>query len=411
MKKQLLDPLSTMVKLIQLNFRANQTKISIHDHVLILQDPTGYQWAVRWYNGDGRENIGELYYAIVRLIKWFMINESDHKSVDDQCDNNIHLRECQNDNFSNNQKNELEHVPPKDNIDNIQEVGNVVHYSKRDQEYIENACEKILIDNYEDECIDNTNGIGGNMMQKQNNGLNSDYNNECKMDVKVSNSTHDDANKQNKEEKYLFYNNDDDCDKIFVQNNGEINNSLEHRLNNKSTTNTSTSTPTHNITTQHPNITTQTPNTSNDKSENFCEIISKNKKFRRLVHYLCDALEELQKTYKDSIVALVLQLYINILNDGLSGEFNESRLPIVLKEEENQINNLLDYNKIKNFWNVSDLENICDLYENCFELSANKNLSDNRRQAYIEGNLQNIDTILSVNESNFQELIQNSKKG
>ena len=61
-KKQLLDPLGTLCKLISLSFSEINTKISIQNHVLSIQKPYNYQFVLRMINGDGRENISELFY-------------------------------------------------------------------------------------------------------------------------------------------------------------------------------------------------------------------------------------------------------------------------------------------------------------------------------------------------------------
>lgn len=73
MKKQLLDPIGSMCKLIALNFVDKNTKISIHNHVLSLDKPNYFQWLERSCYGDCRENISELYYVIIRIIDWFLV--------------------------------------------------------------------------------------------------------------------------------------------------------------------------------------------------------------------------------------------------------------------------------------------------------------------------------------------------
>lgn len=80
-KKQLLDPLGTMCKLVALNFNEKNTKISIQNHILTIQSPTGYQFMIRFYNGDGRENISELYYVIIRIVKWYLVTSSKVNKV------------------------------------------------------------------------------------------------------------------------------------------------------------------------------------------------------------------------------------------------------------------------------------------------------------------------------------------
>jgi hypothetical protein len=78
--QQLLDPISTLCKLMFLNFKKSHTKLSIHDHVLHIHNPSAYQFIVRMYNGDGRENITELYQTIIRLIEWYIISEADSEN-------------------------------------------------------------------------------------------------------------------------------------------------------------------------------------------------------------------------------------------------------------------------------------------------------------------------------------------
>jgi hypothetical protein len=82
-KKQLLDPLGTMCKLVGLNFAKLNTKISIHDHVLTLDEPADTQFILRWINNDGKENISELYYVIIRIIRWYIIDQynNDNNNV------------------------------------------------------------------------------------------------------------------------------------------------------------------------------------------------------------------------------------------------------------------------------------------------------------------------------------------
>lgn len=78
MQTQLLDPLGTICKLVSLNFSKESTKISIKNHVLNVQQPSGYQCIVRMYNGDDRENISELYYVIIRVLSWYVIKPGDN---------------------------------------------------------------------------------------------------------------------------------------------------------------------------------------------------------------------------------------------------------------------------------------------------------------------------------------------
>lgn len=73
--RQLLDPIGAVCKLVALNFCDNNTKISIHNHVITFQEPDKFQGFIRSCFGDGRENISELYYVIINLILWFLIED------------------------------------------------------------------------------------------------------------------------------------------------------------------------------------------------------------------------------------------------------------------------------------------------------------------------------------------------
>lgn len=90
--KQLLDPIGTMCKLVALNFCDNNTKISIHNHVITFQEPDKLQWFVRSCYGDGRENISELYYVIIKLILWFLVDD-DSIISDNSMNNNSKIRQ------------------------------------------------------------------------------------------------------------------------------------------------------------------------------------------------------------------------------------------------------------------------------------------------------------------------------
>lgn len=224
-KKQLLDPLGTICKLVALNFSELNTKISIHNHVLWLQKPNGLQFVVRMVNGDGRENISELFYVVVRVLKWYLSPYDEIESED--------------------------------------------------------------------------------------------------------NWTH----------------------------------------------------------------------------------ISKSEEVRRLIRYACSALRKLQETYEYGNVILAIQFYINILEDAVNGFYNENKLPKYVLDKETEFENLLDYEKLRNFWDYKKLKRICDLYDNCFSVYNDEEMALQEKEAMIDGYLRSINAILELADSDFQKLIQNSSKG
>ena len=85
-KKQLLDPFSTMITLIELAFRAKGSKFGITNHaieiqlqnnviqnsydIFNIQSSQAYQ---RYWNADSRENVSKLGYTLIRIIEWYII--------------------------------------------------------------------------------------------------------------------------------------------------------------------------------------------------------------------------------------------------------------------------------------------------------------------------------------------------
>ena len=227
-KKQLLDPLGTICKLVALNFSEINTKISIHNHILALQKPYNYQFFIRMINGDGRENVSELFYAIIRVIKWYFIN------------------------------NEFEELDEN-----------------------------------------NSNWIA----------------------------------------------------------------------------------------------------------------ISKSDEIKRLIKYSCTALRKLQETYEYGNVILAVQFYINIMEDSINNKYDDNKLPKYIIEKEKEYENLIDYKKLRNFWDLKKLKRICELYDNCFSIYNEPEMAKSQKEAFINGYLNSINTILELVDSDFQKLILNSNRG
>ena len=312
MKKQLLDPIGTMCKLVSLIFCDRCTKISIQDHVLILQTPSGYQFLVRMYNGDGRENISELYYVIIRLIKWYIVPRYE-------------LINNNNTNMSSdtNVVNDLSSV----------KINDTIVFDKEDEDDENDVSDKSE-DNDDTDDIDD----------KKN-----DDENKSKMIV-VSD--------------YLTGSNDSK----------NKSNSVEH--NSKSALEISTS-----------------------------------DEFIKMINYMCDAFSKLQETYEYGNVVLALQYYINLLKDAINGKYTDDQLPKYILEKDKEYENLIDYNKLKNLWDVEKIKRINQLYDDCMNLTKDSKLSEKTRDSLIKGNLRSIYSILDDSDIEFQKLIQNSNRG
>jgi hypothetical protein len=262
-RKQLLDPIGTMCKLIGLNFSETNTKISIHEHILTLQRPNNYQFLIRIYNGDGRENISELYYAVVRLVQWYLMPETQETIV----------------------------------------------------------TKKI--------------------------------NSQRSRHSRTSQTSHNSTETENGSD-------DDEATVKYVEINVEAN----------------------------------------------AIAISRSEELRKMVQFLCHSLRKLQETYAYGNVVFALQFYINILEAGLSGTYDDSMLPTYLTTGESSNTNFLDYQKIRNIWDVDRLRKVCELYDRCFS----SEISD-ESGPIIDGYLRSIDAVLVSTDHEFQQLIKNSNEG
>ena len=108
---------------------------------------------------------------------------------------------------------------------------------------------------------------------------------------------------------------------------------------------------------------------------------------------------------------MVLQYFINLLESALNGTFTDSMLPINILNKEKELENLLDYNKMKNFWEVKTLVTICDLYDNCFKTLNDSEIPCKKRDAIIKGYLKSVNSTLEITDKDFKTLINNSRKG
>ena len=76
-KKIILEPISCIVKLILLNYKENGTKISISNNSIDFYEPSQFQGLLRNLNGDGREDLHNLYNPIIKSLEWYPPSEED----------------------------------------------------------------------------------------------------------------------------------------------------------------------------------------------------------------------------------------------------------------------------------------------------------------------------------------------
>lgn len=78
--KQILDPMSCIVRLGLLIFKEKCTKISIANNKIYFQPPNILQGPVRWTYGDGRADLHNLCNPIEKAILWY--NPQDNKFIE-----------------------------------------------------------------------------------------------------------------------------------------------------------------------------------------------------------------------------------------------------------------------------------------------------------------------------------------
>ena len=74
-KNIILEPISCIVKLIILNYKSEGTKISIANNSIDFYEPSQFQGVLRNINGDGREDLHNIYNPIQKCIEWYPPNE------------------------------------------------------------------------------------------------------------------------------------------------------------------------------------------------------------------------------------------------------------------------------------------------------------------------------------------------
>ena len=89
-KNIILEPISCIVKLILLNYKKEGTKISISNNSIDFYEPSNYQGILRNINGDGREDLHNIYNPIRKCIEWYHPNDDiKYKYFYEQCNKGI----------------------------------------------------------------------------------------------------------------------------------------------------------------------------------------------------------------------------------------------------------------------------------------------------------------------------------
>lgn len=107
--KQILDPLTTIIKIALLNFYDVGTKLSISNNSIEIQESNVLQGTIRWGNGSSRTNLHNLKEPIENCLNWFP--HSKYNNLEIVYKNAISglkkLQECYKQNVGDNNVNHL----------------------------------------------------------------------------------------------------------------------------------------------------------------------------------------------------------------------------------------------------------------------------------------------------------------
>jgi len=80
-KNSIIEPLICLVRLAILDFKPIGTKISILNNRITYNEPNILQGAVRWSNGDARDDLHNIFLPITKASIWYDVKQKDIKNI------------------------------------------------------------------------------------------------------------------------------------------------------------------------------------------------------------------------------------------------------------------------------------------------------------------------------------------
>lgn len=80
-KNSIIEPLICLVRLAILEFKPLGTKISIFNNRITYNEPNLLQGAVRWSNGDTRDDLHNIFLPITKAGEWYSLENEDIKNI------------------------------------------------------------------------------------------------------------------------------------------------------------------------------------------------------------------------------------------------------------------------------------------------------------------------------------------
>lgn len=80
-RDSILDPLTCIIRLSILEFKPIGTKISLNNNKIKYNDPSAIQGALRWSNGDNREDLHNLFNPLKKAVLWYDVKNPEIKNL------------------------------------------------------------------------------------------------------------------------------------------------------------------------------------------------------------------------------------------------------------------------------------------------------------------------------------------
>lgn len=80
-RDSILDPLTCIIRLGVLEFKPIGTKISLNNNKIKYNDPCVIQGALRWSNGDNREDLHNLFNPLKKAVIWYDVKNDEIKTL------------------------------------------------------------------------------------------------------------------------------------------------------------------------------------------------------------------------------------------------------------------------------------------------------------------------------------------
>ena len=90
-KNIILEPLSSIFRMMLLNYQNKGTKISIYNNSICYNEPTYFQGMIRSYNGDTRNDLHNLYNPFLKCIEWYQVDDEIYRYFYEKCKLGLNL--------------------------------------------------------------------------------------------------------------------------------------------------------------------------------------------------------------------------------------------------------------------------------------------------------------------------------